>query len=77
LDYIRSLVAIDICVLHQRSNMVKVFAHLNAKASVCVLAGLHNPQTFAELGYFVEDSSFPRLEGVSEELLKLQKLRIV
>ena len=55
---IASSIAINISVLHQAFDMLKIFTDLNATASVCVLARLDDPQALSKLLKSIENGLF-------------------
>lgn len=63
---------VDSCVLNQALNVLKILAHSDAAAPVGVLAWLYDPELLAKLRDAVEDGLAARLEGLFEELLKLE-----
>jgi hypothetical protein len=73
----RSLVSVDIRVLHHPLYLVQVLAHLNTEPSVCVLSWLHYPQSLAEFGHFIKYGSFIWILTFMVELLEFEELRII
>ncbi len=54
LDDVAALVSIDIRVLDQVSNLVKLLAHLDAASSICVFTRLDNPEILSELRVLIK-----------------------
>ena len=67
LNDVRTLVPVNVRVLHQALDVVKVLADLNTTSSVGVLTRLHDPKVLTELGQLVEDGGLAAVLSVVEE----------
>ena len=57
--------------------MIEVLAHLNATASIRILAWLDDPEVLSKLGHSVQYCLFAWILSIMEELLEFEELRIV
>ena len=76
LDNIGSSAAVDVGVLYQTFDVVKVFAHLNAATSICVLAWFYNPEVLTKFGKFVQRCLFIWVLQIMKYCLKFVELGI-
>ena len=57
--------------------MIEVLAHLNATASIRILAWFDDPEALSQLGRGVQQRLLDAVLSIMEELLEFEELRIV